>query len=77
MWSIDCHHLVPLNKLGGTNVSSNPLLFCAYSWFKHIHDFRTGGNHHKWKSNACKYTNCVVLYIEGVILTLWRTNIFY
>ena len=60
MWSTYCHHLVPLNKLDGTTVSSNPQLFCAYSWFHHIHGFRTGGNHHIWKSNAFTDVNIVV-----------------
>ena len=47
MWPIDCHHLVPLNKLASTAVSLNPQLLCAgsihgfsismvsaYSWFR-------------------------------------------
>ena len=31
-----------IKQVGGTTVSSNPKLFCAYSWFQHIHGFRTG-----------------------------------
>ena len=70
MWWTYCHHLLSLNKLGSTTVSS-----C----FVHIHGFSIlmvsgqGGNNHKWKRNAS--TDLNFFYIEGVVLPLLRNHI--
>ena len=62
-----------LYKLGGTTVSSNPQLFCAYSWFQHIHGFRRG---EITISVRCDEI-CCIIFIERVVSTLWRNNISY